>query len=312
VDSLVRIAHPMRSTLVAALLFGIAAAAQLSPAQGTQAGNEEGKVRFLASLPRGFQIPPESDVVSRRLLAYYGAVLVARGGATPPPVIMFADEDAVTNWQESLMTATTTINKTVVELQSVALGAFVAAKSEAQAANFDITPQGANPAKRDYLETVKLWRSRVDPGLAHWVAAGRLNANEARRIRNLSPAEQVPEIFRLEERGLFFAEHFARTIQSSVSPPGASQHISMLAIDIREYQNAAVCAILAKHGWFQTVLLDSPHFTFLGVSEQELPALGLHKVNVGGSDYWTPDLGISVDKLLDRQSRPAPNAGRNN
>jgi hypothetical protein len=312
VDLLVRIAHPVLSTLVAALLFGIAAIAQLSPAQGAQAGNEEGKARFLASLPHGFQIPPESDEVSTRLLAYYGAVLVARGGATPPPVIMFADEDAVTNWQASLMTATTTINKTVVELQSVALGAFVAAKSEAQAANFDITPQGANPAKRDYLETVKLWKSRVDPGLAHWVAAGRISTSEARRIRNLSPSEQVPEIFLLENRGLFFAADFSRTILSSVAPPGASQHISMLAIDINEHENVAVRAILAEHGWYQTALLDTPHFTYLGVSEQDLPALGLHKVNLAGRDYWIPDLGVSMDKLLGRQMHSAASAGRNN
>ncbi len=311
-DFLVRIAHPVRSTLAAALLFGIAAAAQYSPALDAQADQEAGKARFFASLPRGFQVPPDSDVVGTRLLAYYGAVLVARGGATPPPVVMFAGQDAVADWQASLVTATTTVNKTVVELQSVALGTFVAARAEAQAANLDITPQGEDPAKRDYLETVKLWKSRVNLGLAHWLAAGRINANEARRIRDLSPAQQVPEIFSLESHGLFFAINFSRTILSSVSPPGASQHISLLAIDIREYQNAAVRAILAKHGWYQTVLLDTPHFTYLGVSEQELPALGLHRVKVAGGDYWIPDIGISVDKLLERQPQPANRRGRDN
>jgi hypothetical protein len=302
----------MRSTLVAALLFGITAAAQNPTAQDALTEQEAGKARFLASLPRGFQVPPDSDAVATRLLAYYGAVLVARGGATPPPVIMFADEDAVTNWQVSQMTATTMVNKAGVELQSVALGAFVAARADAQAAKLDITPQGADASKRDYQDTVKLWKSRVEPGLAHWLASGRISASEVRRIKNLSSAEQVPEIFRLEERGLFFGGNFTRTILSSVSPPGASQHLSMLAIDVNEHENATVRRILAEHGWYQTVLLDTPHFTYLGASEQELPALGLRKVNVAGRSYWIPDLGISVNKLLERKPQAVPSPGRTN
>lgn len=321
-DFLVSIVYPMRSAVIGALLFGIAAggafgklgqaAPQSSPTQNAQAEQESARAKFIASVPQGFQVPPEGDDVANRLLAYYGAVFVARGGATPPPVVMFADEDAVTDWQASLMTGKTTVNKTVVELQSVALGAFVAARTEAQANKLDITPFGTDPAKRDYQDTIKLWKSRVDPALQHWVSAGRLEAKEAQRIRILPPAEQVSEVFHLEDRGLFFAKNFSRTILSSVSPPGASQHISMLAVDINEYQIAAVRAILAKHGWYQTVLLDTPHFTYLGVSEQELHALGLHKVNVDGSDYWIPELDISVDKLLDRRPQPAGRAARNN
>ncbi|MFZ0818429.1 MAG: hypothetical protein WAM91_00045 [Candidatus Acidiferrales bacterium] len=308
--------------ITAALLFGIAAGSALgklklsgkqdSASQNAQAQHELERARFLASLPPGFQVPPESDVVGTRLLAYYGAVFVARGGVTPPPVLVFADEDAVTNWQAGLISAKTTINKTVVELQSVALGAFVAARTEAQARNLDITPRGTDPAKRDYQETIKWWKSRVEPGLDHWVAAGKLLIKDARRIRNLPPAGQVPEIFRLEESGLFFSGNFSRSILSSVAPPGGSQHISMLAMDIKEDDSAAVRAILAKHCWYQTVLLDTPHFTYLGVSEQELPALGLRKVNLAGREYWIPDLGISVDKLLGRRAPLAFNGGRNN
>ncbi len=312
----------MRTLVAAILIFGIASggvhgkleqsAAQNPSAQDPQAQHEAGRAAFLASLPPGFQLPPESDTEATRLFAYYGADFVARGGVAPPPVLVFADEDAVTNWQASLMTAKTTVNKTIVELQSVALGAFISARSEAQASNLDITPRGTDPAKRDYQDTVKWWMSRVDPGLNHWVAAGRLDAKEARRIKALSPAEQVPEILRLEGHGLFFGGNFSRTILSSVAPPGASQHISMLAVDINEDENAAVRAILAKNGWFQTVLLDTPHFTYLGVSEPELPALGLRKVSLAGREYWIPDLGISVDNLLDRQARKAPSAARNN
>jgi hypothetical protein len=288
------------------------AGAQELPSQNAQAQHELGKAKFLATLPPGFQVPPESDGVGTRLVAYYGAVFVARGGVTPPAVLVFADEDAVTKWQANLKTDKATIRKTVIELQSVALAALLAARAEALASKLDISPRGTDPAKRDYQETVKWWKSRVEPGLDHWVAAGKLLAGDARRIRNLSPMEQMPEILHLEESGFFFGGSFTRTILSSVSPPGASQHISMLALDINEDENAAARAILAKNCWYQTVLLDTPHFTYLGVSEQELPALGLRKVNLAGRDYWIPDLGISVDNLLERRTQPIPRSGGNN
>jgi hypothetical protein len=312
VDLLVRIAQPMRSTIVAALLFGIAAAAQNSPRQNEQTRQKEAKARFLASLPPGFQVPPESDAIATRLFAYYGAVFVARGGAVPPPTLEFADQDEVAKWQATLKTDKVTIGNTEIELQSVALAAFLEARVEAQKIKLDITPRGTDPAKRGYLETVKWWKSRVDSGLAHWVAAKRLRATEASRIRGLSPVAQIPEILRLEHRGLYFSEDFSRTILSSVAPPGMSQHISMLALDINEHDNYLVRVILAKHGWYQTVLMDTPHFTYLGVSENDLPGLGLFKFDFPGAeyaDYWVPDLGIPFEKLLEVRGRTVDESG---
>jgi hypothetical protein len=64
----------------------------------------------------------------------------------------------------------------------------------------------------------------------------------------------------------------------------------MLAVDLDENGNPAVRACLARHGWFQTVASDSTHFTFLGVAENELPALGLKKVQADGRVYWIPEL----------------------
>ena len=108
----------------------------------------------------------------------------------------------------------------------------------------------------------------------------------------LEPKEQTEEILRLErQKNLYFNLQFDETILSSVAPPGASQHLSMLALDINEYGNAKVCAILARHGWFQTVPQDLPHFAYLGVAESELPGLGLRKVTIANRAYWVPDLG---------------------
>jgi hypothetical protein len=95
----------------------------------------------------------------------------------------------------------------------------------------------------------------------------------------------------LEERGLYFAKGFSKSIIYSGAPPGSSQHLSMLALDIVESNNPVVRQILAKHGWFQTVVSDLPHFTFLGEAEAELPKLGLKKVASSGRSYWVPDIG---------------------
>jgi len=45
----------------------------------------------------------------------------------------------------------------------------------------------------------------------------------------------------------------------------------MLAFDANEHGSAAVRAVLAKHGWFQTVASDAPHFTFLGAAKRICP-----------------------------------------
>jgi hypothetical protein len=64
----------------------------------------------------------------------------------------------------------------------------------------------------------------------------------------------------------------------------------LLAFDATEFREAHVRAILARHGWFQTVLYDLPHFTFLGVREKELRARGLKLVEESGQSFWIPNI----------------------
>ncbi len=257
-----------------------------------QAKNSSGQTinkAFLQSLPPGLALPEQGDEVGNRLLADYGAMFVARAGAVPPPAIIFDDEAAVNSWQSGLKTTRADFGVNV-ELQSPAMTALMEARSEARQANLDITARGTDAARRSYSETVRLWQSRVEPGLTHWVQAGRLTQQEAGRIRALSPREQVPEILRLESEDIFFSKDFSKSILYSVAAPGASQHLSMLAFDVKEADDASVRSILARHGWFQTVSSDTPHFTFLGVTEDELPALGLKKKMNGGRAFWIPEI----------------------
>src|SRR5690606_16903621 len=135
--------------------------------------------------------------------------------------------------------------------------------SEATAASLSITPRGADSAKRTYNETIELWKSRVDPALKHWVANGRLAQTDADKIRALSIFDQVIEVLKLEEKGIYFAKDLSKSIIYSVAPPGTSQHLSLLALDVTQHDDAKVRKILADNGWFQTVASDLPHFTFL-------------------------------------------------
>ena len=251
----------------------------------TESNNKKG---FLENLPKGFEQP--TDDAGRLLLKEYGAVFLARNGATPPKKVVFKDEADVSGFQSSLKRSSEKIGGYNVELQTAAMTALKEAQTEAKLSNLSISPRGADSARRGYTQTVSLWASRVNPGFAYWIGKGRVTQSEANRIKSLSPYQQVPEILRLEQDNIFFAKDLSKSIIYSVAPPGTSQHLSMLALDVEQFENAKVRAILANHGWFQTVVSDLPHFTFLGVSENELTGLGLKKVMDGGRVFWVPDL----------------------
>lgn len=285
----------LTSLMLASLFFCAACSKKGSNADPSSAASAANVRRnsnspFFANLPPGMAIPDQTDEVSMRLLADYGAMFVARGGAVPPTTIIFADETEVSNWQAKVKRTRAELGGITVELQAPAMTALMDARSEAQKAKLDLTPRGTDAARRSYTETVTLWQSRVNPGLTHWVKEGKLTEQEAERIRSLSPRDQIPEILRLEKQGLYFSKDFSKSILYSVAAPGTSQHLSMLAFDVKEYENATVRAILARHGWFQTVTSDTPHFTFLGVPEDQLPALGLKKVTNGGRAFWIPNI----------------------
>lgn len=243
---------------------------------------------FTANLPDGFTQP--TDDAGRRLMKEYGAVFVARGGAVPPKTVFFKDEAEVSAFQTAAGSTTETIGGVSIKLQPAAMKALKEAVAEGEKSNLKITPRGTDAAARTYNDTVGLWASRVDPGLAHWIGKGRITAAQAQKIKAMSPFEQIPEILKLEEQGIFFAKDLSKSIIYSVAPPGSSQHLSMLALDVTEHENAQVRELLARHGWYQTVVSDLPHFTFLGANEKELTQLGLKKSGDGGRAFWVPNV----------------------
>ncbi len=243
---------------------------------------------FHQNLPEGFEAV--RDATEELLLREYGAVFIARGNVTPPPVIVFRDEAAVKEFQGKTETMTAVIGGLSMTLQAPAMRGLLAAIEEAKAEGRPITPRDTDAAGRSYAESVGLWASRVEPALDHWTRKGRITPADAERIRALSPYEQVHQVLALEAHRIFFAKDLSKSIIYSVAPPGASQHLALLAFDVAEHADPRVRRILARNGWFQTVVSDLPHFTYLGVSEAHLQNLGLKKQAHNGRTFWVPDI----------------------
>jgi hypothetical protein len=237
------------------------------------------------------QICPTTDSVARRMLSDYGAMYVATKKVLPPPVCIFTSEEDVKKFQDKAGFTSTLIGYDEIELQPEAMKQLLKAREEANKESLDITPRGGTEAaRRNYDDTLRLWDTRFLPALDYWKEKGRLSPADITRLRGLSLHEQIAAVLDLERSGVFFSKDFSKSILYSIAAPGASQHIAMLALDITEFDNARVREILAAHGWFQTVLSDLPHFTFLGRKEKELPRHGLRPVMSGDQLFWIPNV----------------------
>lgn len=230
-----------------------------------------------------------SNSVESRILEEYGAIFLTR--AVPPPKVMFTSEGEVSGFQSKAGVESANLGGTNIELQPTAMAALKKASEEASAKGLSITPRdGAEAGRRTYSKTLDLWNSRFFKALDHWRSKGRLTGEQVSRLKDLPIKQQVSEVLELEKSGIFFNTFFNNSILYSVAAPGTSQHLSMLAFDATEFQNAEVRKILAANGWFRTVQNDEPHFTYLGLAEAELPGYGLKKVSKNGGEYWIPDL----------------------
>ena len=238
------------------------------------------------------ELCPDGDVVARRVLHDYGAMFVASDAVLPPPVCVFTSEAGVARFQEKAGWTAANIFEATIELQPAAMAALTRAREAAQGEDLDITPRdGAEGSRRNYADTVRLWNSRFLPALDHWLRVGRLTQEQVDRLRALPINQQVEEVLELERQGIFFSKDLSKSVLYSIAAPGTSQHIAMLAFDINEFLDRRVRQILAAEGWFQTVLSDLPHFTYLGLNENELPERGLKAVAVNSQTFWIPDVG---------------------
>lgn len=243
--------------------------------------------KFFQNLPEDFAF--SGGIVEDRLMVEYGAMFAARGVRVPTSIV-FRDEAEVAEFQDSCEILAARIGGFDLELQRPAMEALLSAIEAGRESGLSITPRGADSARRNYEGTVELWASRVEPALRHWTLSGRLAASEALEISAMPVFDQVLKVFELEEQGIFFAKDLSKSIIYSVAPPGTSQHLAMLAFDVSEFNDVRVRELLARHGWFQTVVSDLPHFTYLGLDEDLLATKGLRRINTGDRHFWVPDI----------------------
>ncbi|MBK9165740.1 MAG: hypothetical protein IPM21_17870 [Acidobacteria bacterium] len=233
--------------------------------------------------------PIDTSIVARRVFKDYGAMFIAASEVRFPSNCVFASEEEVSAFQGTVASRTATIGGRTIELQSAAMDALDKARAAAAKRKLTITPRGASAAKRSYADTFRIWKSRFDPALKHWTARGKIKPEDAELAAKMETTDQVAQVIEWEKDSIWFSTGFNRSIFSSVAAPGTSQHLSMLALDVAEFANKDVRAILNQHGWFQTIIDDTPHFTYLGLDESELPKRGLIAAEKEGFKFWIPN-----------------------
>jgi hypothetical protein len=245
--------------------------------------------------------PVDTNVVAYRIFQDYGAKFVATSDVKYPAKCVFESEEEVAEFQRGLKIKTATIGGRTIELQAKAMDQLLKAQKAAAKRGLTITPRGASSARRGYADTHRIWLSRFEPALNHWTRRGRISAEAAAKARKMTTLDQVAQVIEWEKDELWFSTGFNRSIFSSVAAPGTSQHLSMLALDVTEFANLNVRKILNEHGWYQTIINDTPHFTFLGLDEDELPERGLRLEFAGQFTFWIPNFPSAVPNVVTKK-----------
>ena len=230
-----------------------------------------------------------SDALARRVFSEYGSVYAAELNVRIPWKCIFDNSEDVARFQKVLKVRAAVIENVPLELQEAAMNSLQMAALEGAQKGLRIVPlDGPIAGRRSYYDTLRLWYTRFSPGLEYWIRAGRITEEEATAARLLSSRKQTEKIIEWETAGIWFSTDRSRTIFSSTAPPGTSQHLSLLALDVENYADSEVRELLALHGWYQTILNDPTHFTYIGVPEIELPGRGLTIIIRGPFRYWVP------------------------
>jgi hypothetical protein len=227
------------------------------------------------------------DSDSLAILRTYGA---AWASTSQRPTVVSVPTEADRQLQvDGWATSSVTIGDRVLTTQTAAAHALSEARDELKALGVHLIPGSNTPSARTWATTHNSWRQRLTLGLDYWVQQGTLESDDKARILALPPNLQLKEALKLEDGGMYLNKHHNRPILSSVAAPGSSQHCWMLAVDLKPH-TPKVVEVMASHGWFRTVWADRPHFTWLGVPEDQLPALGLKLRMYGEDAMWVPDL----------------------
>ncbi len=208
--------------------------------------------RFLSAIAHNLPIIPQPGTFEYILLRAYGAVFANQESEIKlPPKVILANEQETREFQSTLKM--TKINGTHdCYLQQPAAAAFNQAQIQA---NIRLkSGHGNGDCTRTFATNFRFWYKYA-------------NNQTLARVRQ----GQETKILGL------------------VAPPGASQHLWGLAIDLN-ISNQKQRKALNQHGWFQTVENDLPHWTYINFPEENLSLFGFKKKVVRGITYWTTPL----------------------
>ena len=219
-----------------------------APIPNLKLSNQE---RFLSAIANKLATIPQPGTFEYILLNAYGAAFVNQEVTIKlPPKVIFANEQETKDFQTTLTMAK--VNGTNdCYLQKPAAEALNKARL---LQNIPLkSGYGEGDCTRSFATNLRFWRKYANNTTLEKVRQGK-----------------------------------ETTILSVVAPPGASQHLWGLAIDLR-ISNEKQRKALNQNRWFQTVENDVPHWTYMGLAKEDLPLFGFqNKVNRGITYWLTP------------------------
>ena len=203
--------------------------------------------RFLAVIAKKIPTIPQVDTFEYTLLRAYGTVFTnQQPGINLPQKVIVNNESETKYFQDTISIALVSGTQECY-LQKTAAEALNKAKS---LVNIPLKSGYAGDCLRNFATNLRFWNK-----YANNETLTRVKAGQETKILGL------------------------------VAPPGTSQHLWGLAIDL-QVSTSAQRQALNENGWFQTVVSDLPHWTYLGWSEDDLPKFGLQQKIVQGIKYW--------------------------
>ncbi len=210
--------------------------------------------RFLSAVATKLPTIPEDNTYERIILGAYGAVFLNyEPGVILPPKVKFDSAQETKKFQDTLTLGKVT-NTNNCYLQKVAADALNKAISQVR---IPLKSGFPGDCTRDFATNLRFWKKYANNNTLEQVRQGK------------------------EKR-----------ILGIVAPPGTSQHLWGLAIDLRVTSQIQRKA-LRENGWFQTVENDDPHWTYMGLAEEYLPQFGFQKKVLRGITYWLTPLQMN-------------------
>ncbi|MFM5888283.1 MAG: D-alanyl-D-alanine carboxypeptidase family protein [Dolichospermum sp.] len=204
--------------------------------------------RFLTTIANKIPTVPEIDTFEYTLLRSYGTVFInQQSGIKLPEKVILDNEIETQSFQDKI--SIELVNGTEeCYLQQPAAAALNRAK---ELENIGLKSGYAGDCLRSFATNLRFWNKYANEETLTQVKAGK-----------------------------------ETKILGLVAPPGTSQHLWGLAVDL-QILTPSQKQILNENGWFQTVVNDLPHWTYLGWKEEDLPKFGLQQKIIQGIKYWT-------------------------